>query len=158
MKKLIIISFCLLFILTGCIKENKMNQDDDKERVYLTEKYYNKGNAIKVDETELSKLTNETFVVFTYNDYCSFTIPCDTIFEEFMDKYNIDFINIPFENFKNTSYYETVKFGPSILIIQNGKILAYLDANSDEDLAKYQDVNSFEKWMDNYIYFSKKQN
>ena len=23
------------------------------------------------------------------------------------------------------------------------------------DLVKYQDVNEFEKWLDNYIYFSK---
>ena len=42
------------------------------------------------------------------------------------------------------------------MIIKNNEIVAYLDANSDEDLNRYQDLEEFESWLDNYIYFSKK--
>ena len=76
------------------------------------------------------------------------------IFEKFMDKYDIDFLSIPFEDFKNTKFYETIKFGPSIVIIKDGEIIKYLDANSDDDLPRYQDVSAFEEWLDNYVYFN----
>ena len=29
----------------------------------------------------------------------------------------------------------------------------YLDANKDEDLNKYQDVNEFSNWINKYVYF-----
>ncbi len=72
-----------------------------------------------------------------------------------MKKYNIDFIKIPFSEFKKTNYYETIKYAPSIIIIKNKEIIAYLDANDDKDLNKYQKLEEFESWMDNYIYFGK---
>ena len=43
---------------------------------------------------------------------------------------------------------------PSV-IIKNGKIVTYLDANKKEDLDRYQDTSSFESWLDKYIYLSK---
>ena len=69
-----------------------------------------------------------------------------------MEKYKIDFVSIPFEKFKKTQLYNEVKYGPSILIIKEGKIIKYLDANKDSDLQKYQDTKEFEKWINKYIY------
>lgn len=153
MKNKILLILLMVLLLTGC--DNKINQNDGKDRIYLDNTYYNNGEQIKVDSDHINNLEG-TYILFTYNNYCTFKISCDMIFESFMDKYDIDFLSIPFEDFKNTKYYETVKFGPSILIIQNGEIINYLDANSDEDLPRYQDVEAFEKWLDNYVYFTKK--
>ena len=72
-----------------------------------------------------------------------------------MKKYNIDFVSIPFDKFKETKYYENVKYAPSIIIIKEGEIIDYLDANSDDDFNKYEDEKEFEKWLDNYVYFGK---
>ena len=69
-----------------------------------------------------------------------------------MKKYKIDFVSIPFEKFKKTSYYYQVRFGPSILIIKEGRIVAYLDPNKDSDLEKYQNEKAFEEWINKYIY------
>lgn len=71
-----------------------------------------------------------------------------------MNKYEIRFLSIPFENFKNTSFYNKVKYAPSIIIVKKGKVIAYLDANSDDDLRKYQDVDKFSEWIKKYIYLS----
>ena len=60
-----------------------------------------------------------------------------------------------FSEFKNTYLYDTVKYAPSVLIVENNKIIAYLDANKDDDLEKYQDVNKFKDWVNNYINISK---
>ena len=53
-------------------------------------------------------------------------------------------------------YYDKVLYAPSLIIIKKGEIIDYLDANSDEDLDKYQDVKKLELWLDNYINFSYK--
>ena len=154
-RKIFIIIICILLLLTtGCTK--KINQNDDIKRLYLTDKYYNKGNFIQVSNDDLSKLDDETYVLFTYNNYCTLPISCENIFKEFMEKYKIDFLSITFEDYKNTKFYDVVKYAPSIIIISKGDVIAYLDANSDDDLDKYQDVDSFEQWLNNYIYFNEK--
>lgn len=153
-KKIVIIVVSVLVILaTGCSK--KMKQDDDITRIYLSDKYYSKGNFIDINSSDLSKLDKENYILFTYNNYCTLSVPCEDIFQKFMKKYKIDFLSISFEEFKKTDFYETVNYAPTIIIIENGKIITYLDANDDEDLDKYQDANEFEKWLNNYIYFSK---
>ena len=72
-----------------------------------------------------------------------------------MDKYNLTFLNLPFEEAKNTFIYSSVKYAPSIVIVRGKKIAAYLDVNSDNDYSKYQNANEFEKWLSKYIYLEK---
>lgn len=149
MKKIVVVIF-LIFLITGCV----LNQNDGKSRLYLDDTYYNKGNYIKVSSDKVNDLSGN-YVLFTYNSYCNFSVPCDEIFKSFMEKYDIDFLSISIDDFKNTYLYDTVKYAPSIIVISDKKIIAYLDANSDEDLERYTNTKSFEKWMDNYVYFKK---
>lgn len=142
MKKTLLI-LITIFLITGC-KEKQI------EKFYLDDKYYNEGNYIKVND--INNLKKDTYILYTYNNYCTFNKPCEEIFKEYMEKYKIDFVSIPFEKFKKTSLYGEVKYGPSILIIKEGKIIKYLDANKDSDLQKYQDTKEFEKWINKYIY------
>jgi hypothetical protein len=151
--KKILIVLLISLILTGCFFSKKQN--DNKIRFYLSDKYYHTGEFVKVDNKSLEKLNKENFILFTYNPYCNLPISCEKIFEEFMKKYNIDFISISFSDFKETSYYDNVKYAPSVMIIKEGEVIDYLDANDDKDLQKYQDAKEFEKWLDNYVYFGK---
>lgn len=151
MKKVFILML-LILILTSC----KLNQNDGKERIYLSDNYYNKGEFIDLKSNNLLDKVNDTYLLFTYNSYCNLPIPCEDIFKSFAKKYKIDFISISFEEFKNTEFYNTVKYAPSIMIVKDNKVVSYLDANSDKDLNKYQDLKEFESWLDNYIYFNKK--
>ncbi len=153
MKKILII-FLSILLLVGCT--HKINQDDDKERIYLTNSYYNKGEFVDIKSNDLLDKVNDTYLLFTYNSYCSLPVSCEDIFKSFAKKYKIDFLTMPIDEFKNTKFYKTVKYAPSVIIIKNNEIVAYLDANSDEDLKKYQDVDEFEKWISEYIYFDKK--
>ena len=140
MKKVVLFIITLL-IITGCNKT---------EKIYLSDKYYNEGNYISVKN--LDGLEKDSYVLYTYNYYCSFKISCEKVFKEYMNKYKIDFISMPFEYLKKTQLYKKVKFGPSIVIVKEGKVIAYLDADKDEDLEKYQDSKKFEEWINNYIY------
>ncbi len=144
MKKLVFI-LVLLFIICGCDKDNS-------DKFYLSDKYYGDGEYIKVKSNSIKKNSHDSYVLFTYNNYCSLAVPCEDVFEDFMKDNNIDFLSIPFEDFKDTYLYDTIKYGPSVVIVNNGKIVAYLDANDDVDLEKYQDVDKFKEWISEYIY------
>ena len=37
------------------------------------------------------------------------------------------------------------------MVIEKDKIIAYLDANSDKDKNKYQDVKEFKNWVSQYV-------
>lgn len=127
-----------------------------ESKFYLEDKYYEGNEFVEINGDELNNINSNNFVLFTYNNYCNFEIPCDQIFQSFMKKNNIKILSISFSEFKKTRYYETIKYAPSIIIVKGKKVVAYLDAEKDEDIEKYQDVNKFEQWIEKYIYFSKK--
>ena len=149
MKKIyLLIIFLTAITLGGCF-----NQKYDGKKFYLEDKYYGKSDFIKVDK--ISDIKNESYILFTYNSYCNLAKPCEETFKEFMKKYNIAFISIPYVDFKNTDIYKTVKYAPSVVIIKEGNVVEYLDANFDEDLEKYQEIDKFEKWLKKYINIKK---
>lgn len=147
MKKIYYIILCILLVfITGCKKS--------KEKISLDKKYYSTGEFINVNSEEVSKLDSENYILYSYNNYCAFSVPCEDIFKEFMNKYKIDFLSIKFEEFKKTKYYKKIKYAPSIIIISKGEIIAYLDPNSNADLNKYQDVTKLEEWIKGYVEIS----
>ena len=149
MKKILTILIVIFSALILCSCE-KQKEDDSK--IYLDSKFYKKSEFITIDAKEFEKLNAKSYVVYTYNSYCTFTIPCEDVFKEVMDKYNLSFYGLPIVEMQKTSIYETVKYAPSIVIIKNDRIVAYLDAESDEDLIRYQDAKAFEEWLDTYIH------
>ena len=141
--KVIIISIIILTFLGYICK---------KEKFYLEDNYYTY-DMKKVSYSDINKLEKEkkSFILFTYNPYCSLKIPCDKIFEEYAKNKNITILTIPFDKFKKTEYYKTVKYAPSVIIINKGRIITYLDAEKDKDIKLYQDTNKFGNWIEKYI-------
>lgn len=157
MKKKIIytIFFLVIVFCIGLWLHFKTKNREMIEKIYLSEEYYESHELIEVTKEELQEKKNETYILYTYNSYCSFPIPCDSIFKEFMETYEISFLSIPFVGFKETSFYTEIKYAPSIIIIHKNKIVDYLDANSDEDIDKYQDVEELKEWLQTYISLTK---
>lgn len=124
---------------------------------YLDNEYYNQGNFIDISANDLDKMLKDkkTFLLYSYNNYCSLPIPCENIFEEIMKKYKFDVLQITFEDFKKTTLYDSVKLAPTLIIIKNGTIVDYLKADKDEDLSKYQEKTNFENWLKEYIILKK---
>ena len=151
-KKVILSIIAILIFIISCFLVFKQNNSD---KLFLSEKFYNGGKFIKVKSADLSAYSKDTYLLFTYNDFCTLKIPCDKVFEEFMQEYKIDMLSIPIDEFKQTLFYKTVLYAPSVLIIKNNKIIAYLDANKDDDVIKYQDSQEFAKWLNNYISLNK---
>ena len=151
MKKIIIvISLLIIIAISAFVIYSRNNNQTGK--FYLENEYYGIGEIIDIDA---SKLKKENYLLFIYNNFCAFRIPCDSIFESFTKESNITILSMPFDEFKETELYRTVKYAPSVLVIKKGKIVAYLDAEKDEDVPRYQDVSEFTSWVSNYIYLSK---
>ena len=132
----------------------------DKEKFYLEDTYYNKGGLKDTTIKEVNNLikNKKSFILFTYNDFCSFSVPCDSVFEESSNKLNIEILQIPYRDFKKTVLNKKLEYGPSVLIINKGKIVKYLDAEKDNDKELYQDTKKFNSWLQKYIYTQKEEN
>ena len=63
MKRIFIILLSIL-LLVGCT--HKMNQEDDKERIYLSNSYYSKGEFVDIKSNNLLDKVNDTYLLFTY--------------------------------------------------------------------------------------------
>ncbi len=148
MKKILLILLFVPLLLVGCT-----NKD---EKVYLSDKYYNQGAYIDIVAKDMDKLKNDTYLLFVYNQFCNFKIPCDEIFQKVMTEHKVDVLSMSIDEYKTTSYFNTVRYAPTIIVISKGKVLAYLDANKDEDLDKYQSPDDFEKWLTEHVYLDKK--
>ena len=81
MKKVVLFIITLLLI-TGCNKKQI-------EKFHLNNKYYNEGKFITIKN--IDELKNDTYVLYTYNNYCTFKKPCEEVFKDYMKKYKIDF-------------------------------------------------------------------
>ncbi|MBR4830140.1 MAG: hypothetical protein IKZ96_00015 [Bacilli bacterium] len=156
-KKLIAIMITLVvLILIGVTIILTYNS---KEKFYLENSYYNKGGLKDITTKEIDKLIKDkkSFVLFTYNDFCSFSVPCDSVFEEASNKLNITILQIPYRDFKKTVLNKKIKYGPSVIIVKNGKVVKFLDAEKDDDKILYQDVKKFNAWLSKYIYTEKEK-
>lgn len=150
-KKKAVISVAIIIVLIIIIGVLYLFKNKKVERFYLDSKYYGINEFIKLDSKEFDNLKG-SYVVFTYNYYCQFSIPCEDIFKEYMEENNISFISIPFDEFKNTKMHKEVKYAPSIIVVNNNKIIDYLSTDNDEDVIRYQDINEFTSWINQYIY------
>ena len=146
-KKIVFILVILILLLTGC------NNKDSK--FYLDDKYYNTdGSFIEIEKDDLEKIikNKESFIIFTHLPYCTFSVPCDVVFQTFLNENKMSFYSMPYDELSEIEFFKDIKYAPSVIIINKGKIVAYLDANSDSDIKMYQDSSAFKEWIGNYIY------
>jgi D-alanyl-lipoteichoic acid acyltransferase DltB (MBOAT superfamily) len=151
-KKIIIISILVILL---CIVSLILINNNKSKKIYLSDEFYGNGIFSEINSDKIDDYSNKTYLLFTYNNYCNFSIPCDKIFQKFSSNNNIEILSISYAEFKKTKFIKEVKYAPSIILIKNNKIITYLDAEKDSDLDKYQDVDTFTNWISDYIYIKK---
>lgn len=142
MKRLIVIVIILTMFVTGC-----------STTFSLEEKYYSESNLVEIDPSKFKTLLEdkESFGIFIYDASCISSSEFNKVLLEFSNKYKIYLYKISFQNMKETSLSEKVKFCPSFAIYKNGKLIDYLDASSDEDTDIYKSVDNFSNWFFGYV-------
>ena len=145
MKKIIsLLLFCIIF--TGCTKK-------EATTFYLEDKYYNTVSYITSNSEEVNELieNKSSFVLFVYQDLCVNSYNFEKVLNEFVNENQIGIVKIAYSDIKNTLLADTIKYYPSFVIFKEGKIVDYLDANSDEDTKYFKNIDDFSDWFKSYI-------
>ena len=147
-KYLIIVPILLLISITIFVLKNK-----PELKFYLEDKYYEKSGFVDIDDTKLNELidSKESFALFVYQPACVTSSNFEKVLNEFLDENPIQIYKIAFSNIKDTSLSKKIKYYPSFAIFNEGKMIDYLDADSDDDLKYYETKDGFNKWFTNYV-------
>lgn len=146
MQKILSILMILL-CLTGC-------EAAPIEKFYLESEYYEASEIKEITKEELLELENqsESFLVFVYQPMCASSSKFEKIVNEFLETNTITIYKISFENAADTKIRDKIRYYPSFVIYQNGEVVDALDANSDEDINRYETVEGLTEWLSTYIY------
>lgn len=148
MKKKLLLIIALMLLLVGC---------GSKEKFYLEDSYYGDNKLVEINNSELIKLEEDKkdFVLFVYLPGCSSCAEFKTVLEDFLKENNISINTISILENKDTAVEDKVKFAPSFLIYKDGKVVDFLDSNSNEDMPYFKDANNFKNWLEKYVFLSK---
>lgn len=122
-------------------------------KVEIDEEFRNDVGLKDISAEEYERLVEDkkSFVVLVDQDGCNAADKMRDFANRYSEKYNISVFRIMFEDMKNTSLNDTVKYYPSVAIVGDGKIRAYLRADSDDDAKVYNNYDDFEAWMNQHI-------
>lgn len=156
MKKrvlIIIIPIVIILILIVVIIERNFIQKTSDFMFYLEEKYYGDSVFNEIESNDLNNLINdkESFAIFIHQPFCSTSYEFNKILTKFAEENKISFYKMSFDEMKKTVMYENIKYYPSFAIYNNGKLIDFLEADSDEDLNRYKDMEEFKNWFNSYI-------
>ena len=122
----------------------------------LNEKYYNKSEIIELSNIdEFIKLEKEkdSFGIYIYLPGCLTCSKFKPILDDFSETYNITLYTISYLKIKNTSntLIKNIDTAPSVALFSNGQLVTYLDANKDEHIEYYENIEGFTSWFKTYV-------
>lgn len=140
-------------IIAGVVMGIRSGWSND-EKVILSEEYY--GEFIdfdKISAEEYEELINnkKSFVVLVDQDGCHTADRLKEYIRKWAPGARIKVLKTMFSEMRETSMHEKVKYYPSVVVIENGEIRAFLRADSDEDADEYNDYEAFKGWIEQYI-------
>lgn len=128
----------------------------DDPKVVISEKYkctekcdeFMELNAARYEELVKS---GDSFVVFVDQDGCTTADRLRGYVSDWASAAGVKVYRMMFEEVKESALHAEVKYYPSVVIVDKGKVRAYLRADSDEDTEMYNDYEAFEGWMSGIV-------
>ena len=119
----------------------------------LSDEYYKGGELKSVDSSAFAKLISDkkSFIVMAHMATCPVKMPLTNTTKEFAKQHNITILDLNSDEFKKTELAKSVKYLPSAAIYRDGKLVAYLDAESDTDMQYYQSADDFKNWVTRWV-------
>lgn len=126
----------------------------DNTKVTLDTEYYGDGTEymeLSAEGYENLIENKKSFVVLVDQGGCTTADRLREYGLEYAKEKGILVYRIMFDEMKETSMHNTVKYYPSLVIVSKGKIVGYLRADSDEDSPAYNDYTDFKTWAEKYL-------
>lgn len=157
MKKPLRILFLLLALtlLVACKKEEPKPEPEKIEPFELKDEFYEESKITDINLEELNKLIEdkESFIMYVYLPGCSSCAAFKEVLTEYQQENIISFYSTQIKFAKETVIGEKIKYAPSFVVFKEGKLVGYLDAESDEDKPYYESASAFGQWLGRYIAF-----
>lgn len=126
---------------------NSYNKDDEVYYKNLTTQL----NSLE----DLNQLKEEvkTFILYIYLPDCSSCSNFLPIINDFIDGEDINIYSISYTELKDKEDEITskVKYMPSVFIYKEGKVIAYLNNQNEDDKPYFNNLNNFSTWVNKYI-------
>lgn len=123
-------------------------------KIVLDKEYYrDDAEFMTLEEDEYESLigAKKSFVVLIDQTGCTTADTLRDYAKHYMEDSDIVMYKMMFEDVKNSSLHEKVKYYPSVAFVANGKVITFLRADSDEDADYYNDYEKFSEWMERYL-------
>lgn len=122
----------------------------------LSSEYYGAAGVQDINIDKLQSLIDEqkSFGLFISQPACQASADLKKNLDVFLEAYPLKFYEISFSTIKDSNIIPDLKFYPSFAIFHNGRVVDFLEADSDEDAAAYTSVDGFEDWFSGYVEFS----
>ena len=130
---------------------------DDKKKVEISSEYVcGAGEVpefINVDAPGYEQLAAEkkSFVIFVDQGGCATADGLRERLMEYAKKKGIRINRIMFSEMKETTLHDKIKFYPSVAIISDGEVVAWLRADLAADAEIYNDYDALEKWLGKWL-------
>lgn len=147
MKNKLLIALSLIVIIsTGII----LIINNKPKPFHLEEKYYI-NQIVEINSQEYNKLIKEkaSFIIALYKPNCGASTAFLKVLEEYSQKHNLTIYKMTFSEMKKTSLQ--IKYYPSSAIINNGKLVDYLESDKERDTKYYKTSDGFHNWIIKYI-------
>ena len=145
----VLILFLLLALCIACGKKEPAKI----EPFDLKDEYYEEGNISEIALEDLQDLieNKESFVVSVYLPGCSSCAAFREVLDEFIKDNKLLIYSSQIKDAKQTEIGDKIKYAPSFVVFKEGKVVAYLDAESNDDKSVYETVDNFKTWLTKYI-------
>lgn len=116
---------------------------------------YGKSESVSLDDKEYERMIADkrSFLVMVSQPGCVRTYDMSTWFLEYPEDMQFKYYSMSWAHAKETSLHDYVKYAPSLAVIRDGEVIAWLDADSEEDSKYFGDPEGLKTWLKKYIIF-----
>ena len=122
----------------------------------LSDEYYGTSEmltGLTKDDYEQLLAEKKSFVVMVDKPGCVTTPAMRERMANFPDDMQFKYYQFMWSEARESSLHEYVTFVPSVAIIREGKVVAWLRADSDEDTEYFNSAEALQSWVAKYILF-----
>ena len=137
---------CSVIFAVNILSEHKFRLDDE---------YYAESMEMNIKKDEYEKLISDkkSFIVLVDKPGCITTPGMRKNMSEFPEDTQFKYYRIMWDEAKESSLHEYVKFVPSVAIIYKGEVKEWLQADRDEDTKYFENADDLKEWIHKYIEF-----
>ena len=125
------------------------------EKVQLSEEYINNTTRHELDAESYKQLIAEqkSFILISHLPDCRAKIL--QFLKDYSAERQIAVNYMVWSEFHEIEKDSDIKYAPTVIIYNKGKIVDFLKSDSDADTAKYNNYEDFRAWLDSFVKLSK---